>query len=274
MSDDKPSWFERLESFLSREPQTQTQLIEVLRDAEHHHLIDRDALKMIEGVIAVSDKKVRDIMIPRPQMTVIQGDFFPLDILPTLIHSQHSRFPVIGDSPDKIIGILLAKDILPLIQNADKRPIRDLARPAIFVPETKPLDVLLKEFRVNRHHMAIVVDEYGGVAGLVTIEDVLEEIVGDIEDEYDVDEKSTYITALENNVFVVNALTSIHDFNAYFQTQLSDADFDTIGGFIVQKFGYLPKRNETIAIDGFDITIIKTTRRRIQMMQFMRRNET
>ena len=272
MSADQSSWFERLESFLSREPQTQTQLIDILRDAEQHHLIDHDALRMIEGVIAVSDKKVRDIMIPRPQMTVINGDCFPRDILPALISSQHSRFPVIGNNPDKIIGILLAKDILPLIQNPDERPIHDLVRPAVFVPETKPLDVLLKEFRANRNHMAIVVDEYGGVAGLVTIEDVLEEIVGDIEDEYDVDEKVSYITALENNAFMVNALTSIQDFNTYFQTDLSDADFDTIGGFIVQKFGYLPKRNETITVDGFDIVIIKATRRRIQVMQFTRRN--
>lgn len=273
MSDDRPSWFERLGHFLSREPQTQTQLIEILRDAEHHHLIDHDALRMIEGVIAVSDKKVRDIMIPRPQMTVIDGDFSPIDALPTLISSQHSRFPVIGENRDKIIGILLAKDILPLIQNPDERRIRELVRPAVFVPETKPLDVLLKEFRANRNHMAIVVDEYGSVAGLVTIEDVLEEIVGDIEDEYDIDEKASNITVLEKNIFMVNALTSIQEFNTYFQTDLSDSDFDTIGGLVVQKFGYLPKRNETITVDDFDILIVKATRRRIQLMQFTRKSQ-
>lgn len=273
MSHDHASWLERLSHFLSREPHTQAHLIDILREAERRQLIDHDALKMIEGVIAVADKKVRDIMVPRPQMVVIDGDFSPMDALPIIIQSQHSRFPVIEKIRDKVIGILLAKDILPLMKHTDNQQIRNLIRPAIFVPETKPLDILLKEFRSTRNHMAIVVDEYGGVAGLVTIEDVLEEIVGDIEDEYDIDEKNAFIKAIEKDVFLVNGLTSIYDFNHYFHTDFNDLDFDTVAGFIVQKFGYLPKRNETISIDHFDVMVIKATRRRIQLLQFTRKQK-
>ena len=265
------SWLERFSRLLSREPHTQAQLIDVLRNAEQQKLIDHDALRMIEGVIAVADKKVQDVMVPRPQMVVVDANFFPLDALPTLIHSQHSRFPVIEESHDKVLGILLAKDILPLIQNPDQRRIRDLVRPVVFVPETKPLDVLLKEFRANRNHMAIVVNEYGSVAGLITIEDVLEEIVGDIEDEYDTDEKLANIREIQKNIFWVNALTSIDDFNAYFNTDFNNAECDTVGGMVVKILGYLPKQNESIAIDGFDVLIVKATRRRVQAIQLTRK---
>ncbi|OGT44867.1 MAG: magnesium/cobalt efflux protein [Gammaproteobacteria bacterium RIFCSPHIGHO2_12_FULL_38_11] len=266
---DHPSWLDRLSHFLSREPHSQKQLIDMLRDAEHRQLIDHDALKMIEGVLSVSDKKVCDIMIPRPQMTVLAGDAHPVDVISTIIQSQHSRFPVTGERPDKILGILLAKDLLPFcINEKHETPIRDLIRPVVYIPESKPLDILLKEFRLNRNHMAIVVDEYGGVSGLVTIEDVLEEIVGDIEDEYDIDEKKLLIKEIEKNIFMVNALTPIDIFNHYFKTDFNNANFDTIGGLIVQAFGYLPNRNETITFGDFEVQVTKATRRGIQSLQF------
>lgn len=267
-----PSWFERLSHFLSREPHSQTQLIEILRDAQQRELIDRDALQMIEGVLAVSEKKVRDIMVPRPQMVVIDGDAKPADVLPIIIQSQHSRFPVIEDNRDKVLGILLAKDLLQFMVDTESnyQTIRDLIRPALFIPESKPLDVLLKEFRLNRNHMAIVADEYGGIAGLVTIEDVLEQIVGDIEDEYDIDEKETTIKKNDDDTYLVSALTPIDDFNAYFNTNFSDADFDTIGGLILQQFSYLPKRNEKIVFGDFEVVVLKSTRRGIQALQFKR----
>lgn len=267
-----PSWLEKLSHFLSREPHSQKQLIEILRDAQQRELIDRDALQMIEGVLAVSDKKVCDVMVPRPQMVVVDGDQHPTDVLPTIIQSQHSRFPVIGDTPDKVYGILLAKDLLPFtLESKLSNPyVRDLVRPPIFIPESKPLDILLKEFRLNRNHMAIVVDEYGGVAGLVTIEDVLEEIVGDIEDEYDVDEGEQPIKELEKNIYLVNALTPIDDFNRYFKVDFSDEDFDTVGGLILRQFGHLPKRNEKVMLGNFEVLVVKATRRGIQALQFKR----
>lgn len=266
------SWFERLSNFLSREPHSQAQLVEILRDAQQRELIDRDALQMIEGVLAVSDKKVRDIMIPRPQMIVVNGSASPKAILPSIIHSQHSRFPVIEDNQDKVVGILLAKDLLPVMADPslESAPVRNLVRTPIFIPESKPLDVLLKEFRLSRNHMAIVVDEYGGTAGLVTIEDVLEEIVGEIEDEYDIEEKEPIIKEIEKNVFLVNPLTPIDDFNRYFSMDLSNDDFDTIGGLVLQKFSYLPKRNEKIEFDAFEVTVLKATRRGVQLLQFKR----
>ena len=210
-------------------------------------------------------------MVPRPQMVVINGDSVPVDVLATIIESQHSRFPVIGDSNDKVLGILLAKDLLSFTTSESKLSkhyIRDLVRPATFIPESKPLDVLLKEFRLNRNHMAIVVDEYGSVAGLVTIEDVLEEIVGDIEDEYDIAEKEPFIKPLNKNNFLVNALTPINDVNAYFKVNFNTDDFDTIGGFMVRELGHLPKRNEKIKIDKLEVQVIKATRRSIQLLQF------
>lgn len=271
MSDER-TWFEKLGHFLSREPHSQSQLIEMLRHAQQHQLIDRDALQMIEGVIAVSDKKVRDIMIPRTQMVVIEANASLKSVLPLIIQSQHSRFPVIADNPDKVVGIILAKDFLQLTAESSVNPkhIRDLIRPAVFIPESKKLDVLLKEFRLNRNHMAIVLDEYGNVSGLVTIEDVLEEIVGEIEDEYDIDEKEASIKQIENNLYLVNALTSMADFNTYFNCQLNENDVDTIGGLILQKLGYLPKRHEKITIDDFEITVIKASKRGIQLLQFKR----
>lgn len=264
------SWLERLSHFLSREPHSQKQLIEMLHEAHNRELIDRDALQMIEGVLAVSEKQTSDIMVPRPQMVVVDAEQHPIDALPTIIQSQHSRFPVIGDTPDKVDGILLAKDLLPftLEKQKSERTIRDLLRPAVFVPETKPLDILLKEFRQDRNHMAIVVDEYGSVSGLVTIEDILEEIVGEIEDEYDTHEKEPLIKPAGKNTFWVNAFTPIGHFNEYFNTDFTDSDFDTIGGLIVHQFGHLPKRNEKIHYRDFEIIVMRATRRGIQALQF------
>lgn len=264
-------WFEKLCHLLSREPHSQSQLIDILRHAQQHQLIDRDALQMIEGVIAVSDKKVRDIMIPRTQMVAINADASPKSVLPLIIESQHSRFPVTADDPDKVIGIILAKDFLQFITESTENPkhIRDLIRPAIFIPESKKLDMLLKEFRQNRNHMAIIIDEYGSVSGLVTIEDVLEEIVGEIEDEYDIEEEAP-IKQIEDNLYLVNALTSMADFNNYFGCHLNESDVDTIGGLILQKLGYLPKRNEKITIDNFEITVIKASKRGVQLLQVKR----
>jgi magnesium and cobalt transporter len=269
MSDEK-TWFERLSHFLSREPHSQTQLIDMLRDAHHRELIDRDALQMIEGVLAVSDKKVSDVMVPRSQMVVINLDAKLPDVLPTIIQSQHSRFPVIADTPDEVLGILLAKDLLQFMVQTDATPpsLRNLIRQPLFIPESKRLDVLLKEFRLNRNHMAIVADEYGGIAGLITIEDVLEEIVGDIEDEYDIDEKETGIKKNDNDTYTVNALTPIDDFNAYFKTDLSTTDFDTIGGLILQQLGHMPKRNQKIQFGDFEVVVLKATRRGVQTLQF------
>jgi magnesium and cobalt transporter len=269
------TWLEKLYYFLSYRPRSQKQLIDVLRDAHHHHLMNKDALQMIEGALAVYRKKVSDIMVPRPQMIVVDGGAHPLDVLPTIIHSQHSRFPVLEDARGKVVGILLAKDLLPFTLDT-KKPlsfVRDLARPALFVPANKKLDVLLKEFRLNRNHMAIVADEYGGVAGLVTIEDVLEQIVGEIEDEYDTDDKEQAIKMLGKNTYWVNALTPIEDFNTYFKVNYSNANFDTIGGLLTQHCGHLPKRNEKIAFHDFEVLIIKATKRGIQMAQFKRKQK-
>ena len=264
------SWLYKLTHLLSREPHSQSQLIDILRDAEQRHLLDQDALQMIEGVLAVAEKKVRDVMIPHPQMIVIEADAKPADALPVIIHSQHSRFPVIGDTPDTVIGILLAKDLLPALveQKTKESFIRDFIRPPIFIPESKRLDVLLKEFRQNRNHMAIVVDEYGMTSGLITIEDVLEEIVGEIADEYDIEESNALIQSMNDNTFLVNALTPIATFNEHFHTQLTDEDFDTIGGLVLQQFSRLPKRNEKITLANFEVTVIKASRRGIQLLQF------
>lgn len=260
--------FEKLQRLLSQEPQNEAQLIDILHAAQQRQLLDAEALQMIEGVLAVSDMHARDIMIPRPQMVTVDADASPEAAIPAIISSRHSRFPVIGESRDKILGILLAKDLLSvLVKNKGYQKIRDFIRPANVIPESKRLDVLLKEFRLNRNHMAIVVDEYGSAAGLVTIEDVLEQIVGDIEDEYDVNEKKTFINRVDKSEYLVNALTPIEAFNNYFHTNLPTEDFDTIGGLISQKFGYLPKRNEVIKLNKFQVTIVKAGRRGIKLLR-------
>ena len=262
------SWLERLSHVLLGEPKDREQLIELLRDAQQRRLLDSDALAMIEGVMQVSEMQVRDIMVPRAQMVVIKHDTSLQDILPIITESEHSRFPVIVESRDEVIGILLAKDLLGyFVPGRDTAfNVRDILRPAVFIPEGKRLNVLLKEFRANRNHMAIVVDEYGGVAGLVTIEDVLEQIVGEIEDEHDIDEES-FIKKHSDSNYTVKALTPIEDFNNYFDTDFSDAEFDTIGGLAVHGFGRVPRRGESIAIGRFRFKVLHADNRRVHLLQ-------
>lgn len=261
-------WLERLSQALLREPQDREQLVSLLRDAEQRNLLDAQALAMIEGVLQISDMQVRDIMIPRAQMVVVELDAKPDEFLPIVTQSGHSRFPVIGEDRDEVMGILLAKDLLGCdLQNKQNRfGLRDLLRQPVFVPESKHLDRLLQEFRDTRNHMAIVVDEYGGVSGLITIEDVLEQIVGDIEDEYDIDEE-TFIKKLSETQYTVNALTPIEDFNQYFNATLDDKAFDTIGGLVMQAFGHLPKRGELTTIDWFRFKVLHADNRRIRLLR-------
>lgn len=260
---DERSWLERLTHFLSGTPQSKADLEGVLSLAADNEIIDEDARNIMEGALSVTDMQVRDIMIPRAQMTVIKVDADLDEALPQIIHAAHSRYPVIDDSLDNVIGILLAKDLLPLVLNRDSEfNLRELMRPAVVVPESKRLNVLLREFRQNRNHMAIVIDEYGGVAGLVTIEDVLEEIVGEIEDETDTDEGRN-IRRLSTTDFFVQAQTPIDEFNEYFDVELSDDEFDTIGGLVVNAFGHVPARNETTRFDGFEFKVVNADQRRL-----------
>lgn len=262
------SWLERLSHVLLGEPKDREQLIGLLRDAQQRRLLDPDALAMIEGVLQVSEMQVRDIMVPRAQMVVIEHDTGLQDILPIITESEHSRFPVIAESRDEVIGILLAKDLLGYFVPGRHSAfnVRDILRPAVFIPEGKRLNVLLKEFRANRNHMAIVVDEYGGVAGLVTIEDVLEQIVGEIEDEHDIDEES-FIKKHSASNYTVKALTPIEDFNSYFDSDFSDAEFDTIGGLVVHGFSRVPRRGESLAIGGFRFKVLHADNRRVHLLQ-------
>ena len=259
---EKPSLLERLSHFLLREPEDREQLVELLHGAYENSLMDADSLAMIEGVLQVSEMQVRDIMIPRSQMDVIDITDAPEKFIPHVIEAAHSRFPVIEDDKNDVIGILLAKDLLRYYAGEDFE-VRDMLRPAVFIPESKRLNILLKEFRSNRNHIAIVVDEYGGVAGMVTIEDVLEQIVGDIEDEYDYDEDEDNILQDGHGKFRVKALTEIADFNEIIGTQLSDEEFSTIGGLVVNQFGHLPKRGEQVSFDGLSVTVVRADSRRL-----------
>ena len=261
------SWLDRLTHFISGEPQTKSDLEDVLSLAEEHEIIDQDARKIMEGALLVTNMQVRDIMIPRAQMIVIDSDESVQEALPKIIDAGHSRFPVIGEGMDDVIGILLAKDLLPLVESDSAPPaLRQLMRQVIAVPESKRLNVLLREFRQNRNHMAIVIDEYGGIAGLITIEDVLEEIVGEIEDETDVAEKKP-IRPMSDGTFFVEALTAIDDFNAFFNTEFSDDEFDTIGGVVVNAFGQLPSRNQSIQLNHFEFSVIRADERRLSSLR-------
>jgi len=261
----KPSLLERLSSLLLREPEDREQLIALLHSAFERKLLDAEALSMIEGVMQVSETQVRDVMIPRSQMDMIDVAESPAKFIPFVIETAHSRFPVFEDNRDNVIGILLAKDLLRFYAEEEFN-VRDMLRPAVFVPEAKRLNVLLKEFRANRNHIAIVVDEYGGVAGLVTIEDVIEQIVGDIEDEYDFDETEDNILVDRSGRFRVKAVTEIADFNSHFGTRFSDEDYDTVGGLVVAHFGRLPKRGESITIDGFGFQVLRADSRKVHSL--------
>ncbi|MHB8758576.1 MAG: HlyC/CorC family transporter [Thiobacillus sp.] len=268
-SSHRPSLLERLSHWLMREPEDREQLIELLHGAYENNLMDADALAMIEGVLQVSEMRVGEIMIPRAQMDIVDINDPPETFIPFVIETAHSRFPVIDKDKDDVIGILLAKDLLRHYAESDS-DIRGMLRHAVVIPESKRLNVLLKEFRSNRNHIAIVVDEYGGVAGLVTIEDVLEQIVGDIEDEYDFDETEDNIIRENEGVFRVKAGTEIEDFNAIIGARFSDEEFDTVGGLVVSRFGHLPKRGETVKFDGFQFSILRADSRRLHAVRVTR----
>ncbi|WP_161867471.1 HlyC/CorC family transporter [Pseudomonas yangonensis] len=267
-SNEQKSWFNKLTQAFAHEPRNRQELLEVLREAHQNKLLDSEALAIVEGAIQVADLQVRDIMVPRSQMISIRASQSPREFLPAIIEAAHSRYPVIGESLDDVIGILLAKDLLPLILQGEQPNfnIKDLLRPATFVPESKRLNVLLREFRANHNHMAVVIDEYGGVAGLVTIEDVLEQIVGDIEDEHDVEEDG-YIKPLPSGDYLIKALTPIDSFNETFDSEFSDDEYDTVGGLVMNAFGHLPKRNEVTEIGEFRFRVLNADSRRIHLLR-------
>ena len=261
------SWLERLSSALMGEPKDRDELMALLRDAQQRELLDADSFKMMEGVMKVSETQVRDVMIPRAQMVVLEHDWNLERLIAEIVESGHSRLPVIDESKDNVIGILIVKDLLShAFDRREDFDLRALLRPAKYIPESKRLNILLKEFRGNRLHMAIVVDEYGGVAGLITIEDVLEEIVGEIDDEHDIDDDSAFIRS-QGDSFIVKALTPVEDFNAYFQATLSDERADTVGGLVMMELGRLPKGGETVDLDRFHFRVLRADNRRIHLLE-------
>jgi len=262
------SWFDHIKQRLFHEPQDKEQLVTQLHCAKQRELLSAETLEMIEGVLKVSEKHVREVMIPRAQMDILDLHAPPEVLVKEIVKTGHSRFPVIDDNRDDVQGIFLAKDLLDYYAkgNGHEFNMRDMMRPAVFIPESKRLNVLLREFRTSRNHMAIVVDEYSGVAGLVTIEDVIEEIVGEIDDEYDIDDE-VFIKPTNNGLYTVQALTPIDEFNDYFKTQLSDEEFDTIGGLVIQAFEHLPKRGESIEFEGFHFEVVRADKRRIQWLR-------
>jgi magnesium and cobalt transporter len=275
MSDDKPpssgsnrsSWVEKISQFFSDEPRDLEDLLEILREAKTNRLLDTDALSMIEGVLQVNQMQVRDIMIPRVQMVVVPNDAELDTILPLVTEFNHSRYPVIDGDRSKVIGILLAKDLLAHLAKNTKLLVKDIMRPAYVVPESKRLNVLLKELRTNGNHMTIVVDEYGQTAGLVSIEDVLEQIVGDIEDEHDEHEDEAYILRRSDKEFMVKALTPIEEFDEYFSTELTTDEYDTVGGFIVSQLEHMPKKGEIFEVDKMCFEVIRADTRRVHLVK-------
>lgn len=260
-------WIQRLADSLSGEPRDRDELLQVIEDAKERGIVDEDDFAMLQGVLEVGEQQVRDIMVPRSQMVVVNRDDALEDILATVIESGHSRYPVVDEDREKVLGILLAKDLLRTVHEDEAHfDIRECLRNAVFIPESKRLNVLLKEFRANHHHMAIVVDEYGSVAGLVTIEDVLEQIVGDIGDEYDIEDELD-IAREDARHFTVRAQTRIADFNDYFGTAYSDEEYDTIGGLLLNHLGRLPRRAESVTIDEFEYKMLRGDRRRIELLR-------
>jgi len=266
----KPGWLDRITALILRQPGDREQLVELLRAAFQRNLFDSDALSMIEGVIQVSEIQARDIMIPRSQMEVIDISETPDKFIPFVIETAHSRFPVTENDKNNVIGILLAKDLLRYYAGEEEFDVREMLRPVVFIPESKRLNVLLKDFRTNRNHIAIVVDEYGGVAGLVTIEDVLEQIVGEIEDEHDFDEAEDNIVQDPGGQYRVKASTEIMDFNEKLGAELSDEDYDTIGGLVLHTFGRLPKRGEAVTVGDFKFTVLRADSRRLYTLMVER----
>jgi len=262
------SWIRKLGRAVSGEAQDRDDLVELMRQALVRGLIDADALQMLEGVLGVADLQVRDIMVPRAQMVAVRRDDPPEKLLPVIVESGHSRFPVVDDDRDDIVGILLAKDVLRIFASNRQQDfdIREFMRPAVVVPESKRVNVLLKEFRRNRNHMAIVIDEYGGVSGLVTIEDAIEQIVGEIDDEFDVEDDQNIRKEGERQ-FLVRGVTPITEFNEYFGADFSDAEFDTVAGLVMKQLGRLPRRGESLLIGDIEVRVVRADRRRVESLK-------
>jgi magnesium and cobalt transporter len=279
MSDEHPSstateknersWLDKLLHAFSVEPRSRDELLEIIKDAADNKLLDQEALSIIEGALDVSSLQAREIMVPRSHIVAVRLEDSPQEYLPQIIESGHSRFPVIGENLDDVKGILLAKDLLPLaLRGTDNFNIESILRPANIIPESKRVNVLLKEFRENRYHMALVMDEYGGISGLLTIEDILEEIVGEIQDETDGgEENSDFIKRINETDYIIKALTPIEDFNEFFSTSFTDEDFDTIGGILMQEFGHLPKRNEVTQIENMQFRVLYADNRQIHLLR-------
>jgi len=274
MNDEPPSsqteksWLDKLFNSFSGEPQSQEELLDIIKEAAANKLLDQEALEIIQGALEVSGQQVREIMIPRTQMITVNINDSNEEFLSKIIDSGHSRFPVIGENTDDIRGVLLAKDLLPLVlKGHDGFQLESIIRQATIIPESKRLNVLLREFRENRYHMALVIDEYGGISGLITIEDILEEIVGEISDETDDDQNDAYIRKVSDNDFIVKALTPIEDFNEHFSASLDEEEFDTIGGLLMKAFGHLPLRNETTTIDGFTFRVLYSDTRQVHLVR-------
>lgn len=267
------NWLENLRQTLSGEPRDRQELLELLQDAQQRNLFDADAQAMLEGVLQVSEMQARDIMIPRAQMVVLEKDMGLREALGVVVDSGHSRFPVVAESRDQVVGVVLAKDLLEHFLESPEGEfnLREYLRPAPMIPESMRLNVLLKNFRATRNHMAIVADEYEGAAGLVTIEDVLEQIVGDIDDEYDVEDEARILKHTERR-YTVKALTPIEDFNEYFGTKFSDADFDTVGGLVTHAFGHLPRRGEKILIGNLRFKVLRADSRRLHLLEVLRKD--
>lgn len=264
---DNVSWLTRIKQFLHGEPQNKEQLIELLRDAQVRSLIDAETLAMLEGALAFAQLQVRDIMLPKKQMTSIHYHAELEEIINTVSQSGHSRFPVIGENKDEVIGILHAKDLLRFqLRDIDAFDLSDIVRSAPIVPESKRLDALLNDFKTNRNHMAIVVDEYGAVSGFVTIEDIIEQIVGDIADEFDIDEEA-YIKAHNEKHYIIKAHMPIEEFNEQLNADFNEENYDTIGGIVMASFGYLPKTGEKITVNAFDFIVISADARRIHLLE-------
>jgi len=261
------SWIEKISHFLSGEPQDMDDLIEILREARENQLLETDALSMIEGVLQVSQMRVRDIMIPRIQMIVVPQEAELEAILPLVVEFGHSRFPVIEDDRSQVVGVLLAKDLLAKVLENKSLTVQQIMRPACVVPESKRLNILLKELRTKGNHMAIVVDEYGQAAGLVTIEDVLEQIVGEIEDEHDEHEDEHYIFQRKENEYIIKALTPIEVFDEYFSTHLTTDEYDTVGGFIVSQLEHMPQKGERLSVDNLRFEILRADNRRVHLIK-------
>ena len=261
------SWLEKMFNGFATEPKSREELLDIIKSAVNNKVVDQEALTIIEGALDVANQQVREIMIPRSQMVSIKENETPREFLPKVIESGHSRFPVIGESSDDLKGILLAKDLLPLIlQGQENFKLEAILRPANIIPESKRLNVLLKEFREMRYHMALVIDEYGGISGLVTIEDILEEIVGEIEDETDEDNED-FIRQVSENDYILKALTPIEDFNEHFGTDFSDEEFDTIGGIVTQAFGHMPNRNEKVEVGAFSFRVLYSDSRQVHLLR-------